>query len=800
CCMAGPVSIRAAVLDGLDDKGGKLDTSPRWDANFADRTVGHLMIQAGQAFNQGDLRTSLEHLRAAKRRLPLSEEIKLATAHILARLDEYDESLDEIYSLLDSDPKNAGYLRLVGYNLEKLDRNDEAIEMYERLARVAKTSEKPYIYSGAVYFRMGNIDKAIESYQKAVEINPGDASSLEALGSAWYQSERYDEAIAAYKKAIEANPEYADAHNSLGTAYYAAGQVEEAMQAVRRALNIDPRMARAYNNLAGMYALQKNPMAAIELLVIALDLDLFAPTSWANTLIALKDVIEKPEGWVMPEPADELDRVSLAAWHFREASKYTKGKDLLKAFQHLVIAVQTDPGNDQSYLQIGRIITQSNFPGIGMHFFRMALALNPNNTVAQENLQELMSHMSTARLNQAVGSLAQAIKDNPENAAAHYQLAMLYATNNKLSNAIPHLVRTVQIQPDSIPARLSLSRSLHVAGQYDAALEAMLSTFAVDVRSAEAWMQLLNSIQLMLPKIKDWTFPMPEDPADMTPVEYAGWHYRKATMVDAADTNGWIKAANHLYEAILKDQTKSTYFDEMGALLDQHVSARVAEPFYLLAAEIDPESQTIKQHISAIRDKAYIEGLEARRTALNRAIKNFPENPENYVKLAILYAENNHVKLALPELARALKLDPKHALARLTLARAMHVTGQTAQSIELLEQLLAEDEGNPFYKHRIAWLIMDSKDPAIRSQMDKAFTLAKDACDTLSPEAPPDLLRTLAQIYHARKDDANAVRTAVKAAKAAQAKDMVDLAQALLEEAKRYKAAMSDADPDTKTP
>ncbi len=788
---AGVCSLQAAVLDGVADPTGKLDAKPKWNADFDDRTVSHLMIQAGQAFNQGDLRTSLKHLRAAKRRLPLSAEIKLSTAHILARLGEYDDALEEVITLLDSEPKNPGYLRLIGFCQEKLNKNDEAIETYERLSRVAKTSEKPFIYLGSVYFRIGNIDKAIASYQKATEINPNDAASLEALGSAWYQAERNDEAIDAYKRALAVDPEFAEAHNSLGTVYYATGEIEQAMLSVQRALNLDPRMARAYNNLAGMHALQKDPMTALELLTVALDLDLFSAEIWGNTFLALNEVIQKPADWKMPGPSDELEPKLLGAWHFREASKYTKGKDLLKAFQHLIAAIQADPGAGQYYDRVGMIITQSNFPTIGMHFFRMALALNPTNPSAQKNLQELVSFMSETRYKHAISSLQQAIKENPENASAHYQLAMMYAVNKNLSNAIPHLVRTVQIVPEHIPARISLSRSLRLVGEFDSAMETMLSSFAIDIRSFDAWIQLLESVRLMLPKLDDWEFPMPEATLKMSSEEYAAWHYRKSSQYKADDTNAWIKASQHLFEAILKDQVTSEYFVEMGLILDKHISTRLALPFFQLASEIAPESETIKQQVASSREKAYIEGLEARRVRLLQAIEQFPENPDSYVKLAILYAENNNVKLAMQELAKALKIDPKHGLARLTLARALHVTGQRTRSIEIMEQLLAEDTKNIFFKHQVAWLIMDSKDPISAGQLDRAFKLSKEACGAGTPETPPDFLRTLARIYHVKNEGRKAVQTAVQAIKAAQAKEQPALARTILEEAKTYKAAMT---------
>jgi lipopolysaccharide biosynthesis regulator YciM len=109
----------------------------------------------------------------------------------------------------------------------------------------------------------------------------------------------------------------------------------------------------------------------------------------------------------------------------------------------------------------------------------------------------------------------------------------------------------------------------------------------------------------------------------------------------------------------------------------------------------------------------------------------------------------------------------------------------------MMEQLLAEDTNNIFFKHRIAWLIMDSKDPVSASQLDRAFKLSREACGSGTPETPPDFLRTLAHIYHVKNEGRKAVQTAVQAVKAAQAKEQPALARTILEEAKTYKAAMT---------
>ena len=306
--LASPLS--AAVLEGLapiNAKNGDLEIKPQWDRTFDNQTVSHLMLKARESYEQGNLTNSLRHLKDAKRRLPLNADIKIMLSHIYISLGKYDEALDEIYNLLDADPKNPTYLRITGFCHDQLGQYEKSIDVYERFARSARTSEKPHMYLGSALFKLDRIDEAIEAYEKAVAINPDNAETHEALGSAWHQAERYEEAIASFKKAIAADPNFAPAYNSLGTTYFADGKEEQGMENVRRAILVDPNFSDAFANLGSMYALQKQTKKAIELYTRALDKNISNTRAWDNLLIAIGDELPKPKGWEIATPNRTLD-------------------------------------------------------------------------------------------------------------------------------------------------------------------------------------------------------------------------------------------------------------------------------------------------------------------------------------------------------------------------------------------------------------------------------------------------------------------------------------------------------------
>ena len=85
---------------------------------------------------------------------------------------------------------------------------------------------------------------------------------------------------------------------------------------------------------------------------------------------------------------DQIDPRSLALLHqgetLRAAGNFTAAADMLES------ALAIDPRNRAAYVALGRVAQGQGLPGKAVRFYRDALALNPNDTIALAGQGEAM--------------------------------------------------------------------------------------------------------------------------------------------------------------------------------------------------------------------------------------------------------------------------------------------------------------------------------------------------------------------------------------------------------------------------
>ncbi len=762
-CWALPLLLQAAVLNGLDQdaKGLKpLDSKPNWDQTF-DKTIGHLMLQAGQAFESGNIREALRKVQEAKRRMPLNNEVKLALAHVLLRLNRVEDALEHLYTLLSNDPKNPGYLRLVGYCYESLGQYDEALEIYDRFSRVVRSSEKPEMYKGGVYFQMGKVDEAIKCYSRAVTRNPDTPVTHEALGAAWLKEERYNEAIVAFEKAIKLDPSFARAYNSLGTAFFRTERYQEGMEQVRRAIQIDAGYAQAYNNLGGMLALRKQPHRALDQFSHSLELNLFSESTWQNTLAALDQVFPQVEGWELPSPPESVE--DPANWHRKEASTYTEGNDMYKAVRHLMQAIRLAPNTPMNYNNLGAILASTDAAGVARHFFQVALSIDPGYQLASDNFNKLKQKYGKAMGERRKVHLKKKIAQDPTNTGAFYQLGLLYAQQGDLTNAVPCLVHAIDLAPTNVLVRLAFSRVLYNFGEGNSALEALLSTLELDITSRAAWGQLLQALGFMIKQPQGWELPQPTTVTSR--FEYAVWHYEQALTYDLNQSNEWTKAASHVYASLLQYPELTDTFDLMGQITAKHLSPRIAVPFFRFALVLSP-GPAVQQRLDMALDGATRERRDAHRRTLVQKLKADPNDAQAAYLMGIDLAQQGQLDKALLFFKRAYKLQPDDRDTAYKYGRALFTKGAKGQALSVLDKLLQTEPENPILLFRVAWLLVETQ-PSDTEAIERAFLLNRLAIEKAKPHVPAEIYQNLAHLHYIRGQKAEAraaIQQAIEAA------------------------------------
>lgn len=152
-------------------------------------------------------------------------------AGILAEQGEHEKALEQLSAFGQLNPNFAvDMLRSRAQLLVTIDRDDEALELYDQVVAYRPDNEGIQLGRAALLLRMGRVDDAITQYEHAVERWPESSMSLNALGyTLTDMTDRHDEAEKLIKKALKMEPESAAIIDSWGWVLFKQGRSEEAL-------------------------------------------------------------------------------------------------------------------------------------------------------------------------------------------------------------------------------------------------------------------------------------------------------------------------------------------------------------------------------------------------------------------------------------------------------------------------------------------------------------------------------------------------------------------------------------------
>ncbi len=128
----------------------------------------------------------------------------------------YEAAIQTYQELLKAQPKNAGFMNMIGIAYLDLSNYDQARRYFLRASKADKKNSAAVNNLGMVYYHQKDFKRAIREYQRAVTIDPGAAGSHTNLGFAYYNTNKFPEAAAEFQKAIEIDPAIFDRNDRAG--------------------------------------------------------------------------------------------------------------------------------------------------------------------------------------------------------------------------------------------------------------------------------------------------------------------------------------------------------------------------------------------------------------------------------------------------------------------------------------------------------------------------------------------------------------------------------------------------------
>ncbi len=212
----------------------------------------------------GDFLQAENTLKEAVDKNPENSEIQVTLAKLLVRLNRENEALVILDKVISNDPTfPKAYLDrgLINFKLEK------NLESVDDLKQAKKLDPQLYAINfnlGLAYEKLGMAMEANKSFEEETKVDPNNAMAFAKLGDTWNNLNRIDLAIAAYQESLRLNPYITWPYYNLGVLKESLGEDSSAKEYYIKHLALQPNNGHAWSNLGLIYIKERSLIKAID--------------------------------------------------------------------------------------------------------------------------------------------------------------------------------------------------------------------------------------------------------------------------------------------------------------------------------------------------------------------------------------------------------------------------------------------------------------------------------------------------------------------------------------------------------
>lgn len=537
---------------------------------------------------------------------------------------------------------------------------------------------------------------SLEQVRTALKRDPNNSKLWVELGLVFWDHGDYPNALQSFQQAVKVGPNTAEAHNWLGAALMQRGDFPSAIAEFRKATSLDPKYGRAYTNLGSALSKSGNLAEGIKVFQKALALEPDSLAAHLNLGIALRENGDAKEALVhlrrvaRAEPSDPKLQYEIG-----QALEQTG--DLAGALAAYERALKINPALSEAYYALGVALKQQS---AASHKAAPSLSVDDSYKQAQEDVAK-------GDLEDAKQQLEKSLQANENNADAHSLLGYILGQQGDLPSALQHLQRAVALRPESADAHYNLGAALWYSGSSQKAISELETSVRLDPAAGSSYALLalaqretgnLEKARSNLQRALALLPPAPANYIDFGVVFLREGELDKAMGQLEAGLNlggsagpmpDWDSAIAGMRELIAKHPARADAHDMLGLLLGRkgadsnQVLAEFREairlnPNYaeahnsmgLVLAQTDDDDGAIKEFREAARIR--------------------PDYAEAHANLgsALMLTD---VESAIPELEKAVALDPASVEALFNLAEAYGNSPShgTANQIETLRKVVS---------------------------------------------------------------------------------------------------------------
>lgn len=207
-----------------------------------------LNISADQLFQEGNIQTAAEELKAALKMNPTDADIRNSLGVCYAAMGTLDLALQEFKAAASMRPDNIMPAHNIGLVHEMMGDPEKALAHLleaDRLDKTGRNAEEVFelpFQIGRIYLQEGLPEKAEPFLVRASALNPASGIACRKLGECLMARGDIDGAVTAFSNAVKRNPNDAAALSELGGLFHKKGENPDiALLFCRHSVDISPQ-------------------------------------------------------------------------------------------------------------------------------------------------------------------------------------------------------------------------------------------------------------------------------------------------------------------------------------------------------------------------------------------------------------------------------------------------------------------------------------------------------------------------------------------------------------------------------
>ena len=158
------------------------------------------------------------------------------------------EALTCYQKVMQLQPRHFDALNLSGVIALQLGDAQQAVELFNKAAKIEREHPGIHINRGTAYQQLGDLELALTNFNKAVALAPTNDKAFNNRGNVLVRMNRLDEALRDFDHALQLKDDYSG-HNNRGLALGELMRHDEGVSAFERAIALAPESVDAHWNL-----------------------------------------------------------------------------------------------------------------------------------------------------------------------------------------------------------------------------------------------------------------------------------------------------------------------------------------------------------------------------------------------------------------------------------------------------------------------------------------------------------------------------------------------------------------------